>query len=314
MSYGSLNGQQFDNYTRSEILSDDTKTLFGLDKDSVPDQIFNLIGNKLYNPNIIYRWKRTKTTITYGPYSVAGRATKVCDINPYMSSKPTFRYSATMNNNGNLNNQSTVTLQGASVGNQTDLMRTLGSNFWYINSSGDGLTSISSYGPWRGPTYVDNNSITAYRVTINSQSSTQTEYVSSTNPSAYPNSGTQDGWTYTKLSPITSKLSNLATGTYTGTGTAGSNNKNSLTFDFEPLMLIVYQSDIGLCPYAGQSAWFNSFFWGHGQTTVYVTNTNGRYQNTVAVDNKTINWYNTSNNATFQLNVNNTVYNYICLG
>ena len=53
MSYGSLNGQQFDNYTRSEILSDDTKTLFGLDKDSVPDQIFNLIGNKLYNPRII---------------------------------------------------------------------------------------------------------------------------------------------------------------------------------------------------------------------------------------------------------------------
>ena len=36
----------------------------------------------------------------------------------------------------------------------------------------------------------------------------------------------------------------IATGSYTGTGTYGSSNKNSLTFDFEPKLLVVLMSGV----------------------------------------------------------------------
>ena len=61
------------------------------------------------------------------------------------------------------------------------------------------------------------------------------EYVNSPDPNAYP---IYDGYTYTALGQLGNKAW-IATGSYTGTGTSGSGNPNSLTFDFEPKIVML---------------------------------------------------------------------------
>lgn len=63
------------------------------------------------------------------------------------------------------------------------------------------------------------------------------EYVQSSNRSAYPDSGVQDGYEYQYIGvPFQNAInpSKIATGSYVGTGTYGQNNPNTLTFDFTP--------------------------------------------------------------------------------
>ena len=102
---------------------------------------------------------------------------------------------------------------------------------------------------------------------------------------------------------------NIATGSYTGTGTAGSANKNSLTFAFVPKLVIVQTGTQGLVPANG--AWKNSFLWIYGQTDGYSGST------TTAIyfeqNGNTLSWWTTSN-AAAQLNTNGTTYRYIALG
>lgn len=63
------------------------------------------------------------------------------------------------------------------------------------------------------------------------------EYVNSPNSDAYP-PAVDDGCRYSALGMLGAKA-NIAVGTYTGTGKHGSANPNSLTFGFEPKIVII---------------------------------------------------------------------------
>lgn len=114
----------------------------------------------------------------------------------------------------------------------------------------------------------------------------------------------------------TAAASNLrmASGSYTGSGTSGSSNKNALTFTFAPKLLIVWHgasSPNGLQPDLNYSYWHYSFIWTTGQTQA------GVYAGSTGVVNftvsgKTIRWY--SSNSAAQLNAIGTTYNYFALG
>lgn len=68
------------------------------------------------------------------------------------------------------------------------------------------------------------------------------EYVASANGDAYPDCGVSGGYEYVYCGiPFDNAVTapKFATGSYTGTGTNGSTNPNSLTFDFAPKMVAI---------------------------------------------------------------------------
>ena len=134
-------------------------------------------------------------------------------------------------------------------------------------------------------------------------------YVNSPDPTAYP-PAEPDGYTYTPLGQLGDKV-RIATGSYTGTGTYGSANPNTLTFDFEPKYILITQRDSS------------------GQYTVLLIiaiRLTASYSNYVAIedygrigsyvyakkDNFTVSWY--ANGASSQSNGANKVYDYLALG
>ena len=88
----------------------------------------------------------------------------------------------------------------------------------------------------------------------------------------------------------------VVVGTYTGTGTYGSSNKNSLTFDAEPLFLLINGG--GYTAYMTKSGC--SYGWCGPDSYRSMNKTWG----------KTVTWYNTGNYQ-LQLNVSGTTYTYM---
>lgn len=100
---------------------------------------------------------------------------------------------------------------------------------------------------------------------------------------------------------------------YVGTGTYGSSNPNSLTFDFVPkLVLVALSKDKSNNPNVRpepNDGWRNMFLWIHGmamtgmsQSTIYFTN-----------DGKKLSWY-ASNYAGSQCNESGSVYTAVAIG
>ena len=81
------------------------------------------------------------------------------------------------------------------------------------------------------------------------------EYLQSSTRSAYPDSGTQDGYEYEYLGiPFDNAVTapKIETGSYVGTGTYGQANPNTLTFGFKPKFVWIYAYQDPKYPY-----WYN---------------------------------------------------------
>lgn len=100
----------------------------------------------------------------------------------------------------------------------------------------------------------------------------------------------------------------VATGSYTGTGTFGISNPNSLTFDFVPLFIILigrmyYNPDVLILA--------------RGVTEIGVLGgRSSSYTNYVTWDDKTVQWYVSADDAeaSYQMNELKTVYDYVAIG
>jgi len=97
------------------------------------------------------------------------------------------------------------------------------------------------------------------------------------------------------------------TGTYTGTGTYGANNKNSLTFSINPIIVFIQEAGgSNHMPYIWGNTGFN--FEGGGNTR----------NNVVSVSGKTMRWYNGASSgtarATWQANANGVTYRWVAIG
>lgn len=75
-------------------------------------------------------------------------------------------------------------------------------------------------------------------------------------------------------------------GSYIGTGTYGSSNPNTLTFDFVPKMVFVW----GFGNSSGNSLYYQFMFYGENYTSVYIGSNNDR-STKVSWDSKTVSWY-----------------------
>lgn len=114
----------------------------------------------------------------------------------------------------------------------------------------------------------------------------------------------------------------VETGTYTGTGTYGESNKNILTFDFVPQLVIVQGRDetsgnkpvfVGIFVKGSTFATIAGEYFNVSANVAY----NYRGILSVAWNNQTVSWYNSvSKNIsdTLQLNSSGNVYHYIAIG
>lgn len=106
----------------------------------------------------------------------------------------------------------------------------------------------------------------------------------------------------------------IETGSYVGTGTSGSSNPNTITFGFEPKVLMVAANNKGLDfnLYSSDIGWSASFIWFSGVTGMTMWNNPGVENLNVSVQGNTISWYST--NATSQCNAIMTTYAYLAIG
>ena len=101
----------------------------------------------------------------------------------------------------------------------------------------------------------------------------------------------------------------IATGSYTGTGTYGASNLNSLTFEFAPKLVIIQASK-------GYGYSMLVFIYKNGEEILMPwQSTSGSFTNKGKINNNVVSWYMEGNsNATYQLNESNTKYYYIAIG
>lgn len=145
----------------------------------------------------------------------------------------------------------------------------------------------------------------------------ETTYEHSTDRNAYPDSGTVDGVTYTYLGKPFEKFPTMPQfeiGTYIGTGTYGSSNPNTLTFGFQPQLVIVsrdghYQglssiSEVIILHY-GMSSYTDRYTGGGTSTNPVIITWSGN----------SVSWYNSkAESGLYQMNWTNKIYQYIAFG
>lgn len=137
------------------------------------------------------------------------------------------------------------------------------------------------------------------------------EYVQSSNRSAYPDSGTQDGYEYEYLGiPFDNAVNapKIETGSYIGTGLYGANHPNTLTFGVKPKM--VFMTD-GRDNFDERYTMF--FPWIESLKTINIfRSSQNDYQLNATISGNTISWFTTSN-ASFQWNEANRKYCYFVI-
>lgn len=137
-------------------------------------------------------------------------------------------------------------------------------------------------------------------------------YVSSPNPNAYP---IDDGFTYLVRGQL-GGLGRVVTGSYVGTGTFGIANKNSLTFDFQPKIVLI---SVGCHDQFRKGAMFM-----YGQTQSTIINEGGSYSTTqghisLSWFGTGVSWYDDYHNVPgsggeYQLNGSGLTYYYTAIG
>lgn len=95
-------------------------------------------------------------------------------------------------------------------------------------------------------------------------------------------------------------------GSYVGTGTYGSSNPNTLTFDFVPKMVFVW----GFGNSSGNSLYYQFMFYGENYTSVYIGDGNNR-STKVSWDSKTVSWY--TSDRYKQLNESSRTYRFFAI-
>lgn len=291
------------------ILSAETKTAFGLGPTAVPDDVLAFLGQYA-----LYWWSRQPVNAGVTLGSVVNVSCNWVDngSDVYYSDELDYKSRAFVT----LKNPQSVliTTYGATIVNQT-----LKGKYYYTDATAnEAYRNAILFMPENGNATngsVTNTSIPSQVVTPNVTNNGALEFVSSTNPNAYPNSGISDGYFYRALGvPLENAKGPLrvATGSYTGTGNFGAGGASSLTFDFVPKAMTI----IGpwLSPGITQDGQLQVFF--NFETGTYVGCYAGdktiTYSGSCAIDGNTVYWYGDSVND--QLNNSGYIYCYYALG
>lgn len=320
-----------DVYSKNQTINAETLSKYGLGENNTPNDVFNWLGRYAQ-----YWWRRrintteaipagytllSKENVTGTPttvsYTIAQKRT--------VSATITYGTEISVSNDGvvSINNAQTITVTVTSGHTSSNLSVTeyweatglffsvseIGSTIYY---GADGCTfAVTSYTMNSDNCIIAINGVqkvAGYPATTGA-SVGEWVYLYSTNRNAYPDSGITNNYEYEYLNiPFNNAVTAPAieTGSYTGTGTYGSDNPNSLTFDFEPKFLIVGVDN-------SKTGWQKGcFIWIDGMTNG-LSGISGTTYNTVTLEwGNTVSWYSTS--ALAQLNNSGDIHFYIAIG
>lgn len=299
--------QQGTPLTKATFLKDATAALYGLGTGAVPDDVLAELGK--YKQ---YWWKRRTNGNSWHPVYGATSTVTVCASEDELMVK--FRYAdeIEISDSGVVSLKNPVEVNSP-YSNYTELNQhkffqtgvypgqDYNSNVYYVPEGAADATRD----------YIDRTYHvykTAGVVTSEySQSIGDWEYVQSSNRSAYPDSGTQDGYEYEYLGiPFDNAVTapKIETGSYVGTGTYNSASPNTLTFGFVPQLVFLFMAP---SPRFAVAANGQSVFRSDSSETSSIGYTNVKW------DGNSMSWYN-STNADEQLNKNGQTYHYIAIG
>lgn len=289
---------------KANLLKDLTAALFGLGTDAVPDGVFSFLGQ--YNQ---HWWRLTgKTQVNeYGEAAVQN----VC----YTGSSGTmkkFTYGTGFTVDEDLN----VTLTDTSFFwyTPTDIsaekLSVLKGKYFFYNNEGTETAPLLYCLPTSGDAKNQYNywSMTCQIITPMWKEDGET-LVQSNDRNAYPDNGMVDGTFYQYLGiPLQNAVTapKIATGSYTGTGTYGASNKNSLAFYFVPQMVVIIAEGANSA-YAG-----TIFAQGQSVSNFFGVPNDTKKINTLAWSGNGVSWYATE--AARQLNISGKTYYYIAIG
>lgn len=287
-------------YPSSNILS-----LLGLSENSNVDDAFNVLSRFHRGLGNEYLWYRYKTTyedrFTWKSYPNLGVGATTVVKTYYCSSKVIIN-----DNKAVMQNPTTITISSLS-----DCYNLIGK---YCSEVSPPLTFYGHL------VYISSNaSFTKdgvnFRCTSGGSVCTSWfkeevnvgEYVNSQYSNTYPPT-TSDGYNYMALGQLGSIIQ-IATGSYTGTGTYSLSNKNSLTFDFVPKLVFVSASD---------SARLEGF-WAikgslYASPAIAQSNIGGYFVENLTWDGKSLYWYTSGNSARYQFNESGVTYYWIVFG
>lgn len=313
---------------KASLLKDATAALFGLGTDAVPDDVLDWLG--AYNQ---YWWSLT-TPAVYGYTEV-----RTTDANRrWMDYTQTLYCSKSISidqSNGAISLVDPVRKQTGTSQNDVGVFRSyLISNApIYISGIANSIFLVpSGISNSQLPIEVFNedNGYWGIHSTVNSlqkitsqygfSSGLETSFLHSASRDAYPDSGTDsEGNTYCYLGiPFENAVlsareikgrARIAVGSYTGTGTYGNSNPNSLTFEFEPIFLYIFGggNTAFMCPlsiYRPRSDGGSKVAGNCGNDVLY---------SVYSSDEKIFKWISRTN-ASYQQNSNGFLYSYLALG
>lgn len=303
---------------KATLLKDATAALFGLPNTAVPDDALHLLSRFQSGLGNEYIWAKYTQSISYGD----NLTTSQVNILSYGSSSK-----AQYSTNAKIEGKSVVMVDPIEITydqikSSPDILK--GKYYTPLTNSGSSVISkntlyfipdTSRIWVYNGE-YIDTNDI---RIPIISNN--LTGYVNSPSPDAYP-PDVSDGDTYTLLGQLGDKV-RIATGSYTGTGTYGASNPNSLTFSFEPKLVFMFKDKFPVYGSVSSTTSYPVYGTTIGMTTTYsrsLFNIYGRRSGDdyylyakKSSDGKTLSWYHEAR-ADDQINGSGATYRYIAIG
>lgn len=306
-------------YSKDETLAKETKTLFGLGEDAVPDDVFHVLSRFQNGLGNEYVWAKTTYTVGAGAVDSSGQSLNA------PGGTATAQHTATFYNKADYVGKNfvlseafesyTFTYNTFKTVFTANTISALVGKFFYGYDGSVWIVDESTYVQEGG-----NNTCYFRQVAKAAATSAIVCYVNSPDPNAYP---IDDGYTYVALGQLGAKVQ-IATGSYTGTGTYGASGAMSLTFDFAPkyvaILDVIYANSTDRGPYPlHQSNGVHNQLLTEGLYTTYrryagfSTNPTDTTLGKKSEDGKTISWYDTAS-ASNMFNESGSKYFYIAIG
>lgn len=290
---------------KASLLKDATAALFGLGTDAVPDDAFKELG--VFKRDLVnyYVWAKAEPDYL-GPGSIIDYGAEWRSICTLSNTSLYIYYSdsyTVVNGNAVLTNPSSVA--GKDFTSNVDWFKPpiIGKYIQLINSStypAEGYKEVYKQAPNGDFKYENSTSFGNY-LTLLSNFQTMPGNIIGYVLTPTNEAPTESGYVFKSMGKLGGK-SLIATGSYKGTGTYGSSNPNSLTFEFNPKLVLVNDNgQYGLIAIKGSAG------------ALAAANTMQQY---VSWGSNTVSWYcnGTRLSANNQYNANGTTYNYIAIG
>lgn len=305
---------------KATLWKDTTAALFGLGVNSVPDDGFAYLGKYAQ-----YWWRRRTSAKKIYSATEKTPSSTLSIASASFSTSVTVTYDSTYNisqENGAIsfpNPKSTTILESTASSAANQFNSIVGTNYFKSGPFFARLIktiSASDLTEDRGLWKLATSAFVLISTELTVVPAGPWEYVQSSDRSAYPDSGEQDGYEYEYLGiPFDNAVGapKIEKGSYVGTGTHGAGTPNSITLSIVPVIVVITKngvSPVGIIYCRSLKTEFTAY--GYFATLNRSLETGDNFF--AKLSGKTVFWYLTGGAENSQLNKAGETYNYFAIG